>query len=56
MCDHCNKRPAAFECRGDGPLMPEHLKHEPHLSCWECDRGNGCVMVSGKVFPKERKG
>lgn len=46
-CDRCGG-PAVFRCEGDGDGMPAHLKHQPHYSCYECDRGYGCLMVAGK--------
>ena len=48
------RRAATFHCKGDGDGMPEHLRHEPHHSCYECDRGVGCLMAAGKILGNEK--
>lgn len=48
LCDLCGVRESTFHCKGDGDGMPRHLKHDPHASCDQCDRGVGCRMVAGE--------
>jgi hypothetical protein len=58
LCDLCGVQEATFYCRGDSEAMPEHLKHDPHASCDQCDRGVGCRMVAGmsiKDAPARKK-
>lgn len=56
LCDSCGVMEATFYCRGDGPMMPQHLKHDPHASCDECDRGAGCRMVAGESISEASLG
>lgn len=46
LCGKCGAE-ATFRCLGKGSMMPTRLEHEPHNSCDECDRGDGCRMVAG---------
>ncbi len=45
-CATCKVKPATFQCPGGSPEIPERLFHDPHPSCWDCDRGAGCAMIA----------
>lgn len=51
-CDDCKLKPASFYCDGKSDQIPEYLFHDPHHSCWECDKGRGCAMIA-TPSPKE---